>query len=72
MFIVNSTILDNLWGGGWGNFDFSVVFLPFKCLQESSLICVLSGFGLPWFSFTFNENCFFSLKLLIQYILEEP
>ena len=33
MFIVNSTVLDNLWVGGWGSFDFSVVFLSFKCLK---------------------------------------
>ena len=38
MFIVNSTVLDNIWGGGWGSFDFSVVFLPFKGLKERSLV----------------------------------
>ena len=38
MFVVNSKILDNIWGGGWGNFDFSEVFLPFKFLKESSLV----------------------------------
>ena len=54
MFIVNSTVLDNLWGGGGGSCDFSVVFLPFKCLKESSLVCVLSGFVLPWFCFVFK------------------
>ena len=38
MFIVNSTVLDNICGGGWGSFEFSVVFLPFKGLKEMSLV----------------------------------
>ena len=38
MFTVNSTVQDNIWGGGWGSFDFSKVFLPFKFLKESSLV----------------------------------
>ena len=37
MFIVHSTVLDNIWGGCWGSFDFLVVFLPFKGLEEKSL-----------------------------------
>ena len=50
VFIVNSTVLDNIWGGSWGSFDFSVVFLPFKCLKKSFLVskkllvCILHGF----------------------------
>ena len=38
MFIVNSTVVDNIWGGGWGNFGFSVVFFPFKCRKERSMV----------------------------------
>ena len=41
MFIVNSLVLDNIfgwwWGGGGGGgvLDFFLVFLPLKCLKES-------------------------------------
>ena len=50
MFIINSTVLDNIWGDSWGSFEFSVVFLPIKNLKERSLVwkkllvCVLSDF----------------------------
>ena len=36
MFIVNSTVRENIWGGSWDSFDFSVVFfLCLKCFKES-------------------------------------
>ena len=35
MFIENSAVRENIWGGSWDSFDFSVVFFPFKCFKES-------------------------------------
>ena len=35
MFIVNSPVLDNVWGEGGDGFELTVVFLSFKWLKGS-------------------------------------